>query len=397
MTDPYTAPGLTPGHLGAPVLEPEGAPPGLPYGVEPPDPGRLRTGAACCLSVAGLLGVATAGAVALFLVWPEGKKPAPDFAGAGTGRVQVSVAQGASVTQIGKTLTAKHVVASTRAFTEAAAKSPASNRIQPGTYTLKEKMSATAALNMLLDPANANALTIPEGWRSTQVYAAIDSRLGLAAGTTKATVEEHLAELGLPADASGHPEGYLFPATYPVTGDTTALSLLQEMVKEADTELGGGAIADAAAANNISPYGVLAVASLAQAEADNPEDMAKVARVVYNRLAKNMPLQLDSTINYALGRSTLTTTVADTRLDSPFNTYAHPGLPPTPIGNPGRDALRAAIHPADGDWLYFVTVQPGDTRFTDSSDQQRKNVDEFNAHRAQNPSPTDSAPAPSVP
>ncbi|RKE18031.1 endolytic transglycosylase MltG [Streptomyces sp. TLI_171] len=387
MTDPYTAPGLTPGHLGAPVVEPEGAPPGLPYGVEPPDPQQVRTGAACCLSIAGLVGVATALALAVFLMWPEGKQPAPDFAGNGSGQVQVSVAQGASITQIGKALTAKHVIASTQAFTEAAAKSPAGDKIHPGTYTLKEKMSAASALNVLLDPSNANALTIPEGWRSTQVYAAIDSRLGLAAGTAKSTAEQHLAELGLPADAAGHLEGYLYPATYPVTGDTTALTLLQEMVKEAGSTLAGDGLAQAATANNLSPYGVLAVASLAQAEADNPEDMAKVARVVYNRLAKNMPLQLDSTINYALGRSTLTTTEADTKLDSPFNTYAHPGLPPTPIGNPGSDALRAAVHPADGDWLYFVTVSPGDTRFTDSEEQQRKNVEEFNAYRAQHGSP----------
>ncbi|MFJ4679863.1 endolytic transglycosylase MltG [Kitasatospora sp. NPDC088783] len=387
MTDPYTAPGLTPGHLGAPVLEPEGAPPGLPYGVEPPDPDQLRTRAACCLSVAGLLGVAMAAALALFVLWPEGEQPAPDYPGGGTGQVQVSVAQGASITQIGKTLTAKHVVASTRAFTEAAAKSPAGDNIHPGTYTLKEKMSAVSALNVLLDPSNANALTIPEGWRSTQVFAAIDTRLGLEPGTTAAAAEQHAAELGLPADAAGHLEGYLYPATYAVTGDSTPLTLLQDMVKEAGGNLDGPAVADAASANGVSPYGLLAVASLAQAEADNPEDMARVARVVYNRLAKKMPLQLDSTINYALGRSTLTTTQDDTRLDSPFNTYAHPGLPPTPIGNPGRDALRAALHPADGDWLYFVTVRPGDTRFTDSEEQQRKNVDEFNAYRAQHASP----------
>ncbi|MFJ1754608.1 endolytic transglycosylase MltG [Kitasatospora sp. NPDC088134] len=394
MTDPYTAPGLTPGHLGAPAVEPESAPPGLPYGVEPPDPRRVRTGAACCLSVAGLLGVVATVAVAALLLWPEGKQAAPDFAGGGSGQVQISVAQGASITQIGKALADRHVIASTRAFTEAAAKSPAGDRIQPGTYTLREKMSAVSALNLLLDPANANALTVPEGWRSAQVYAAIDTRLGLPAGTAKATAEQHAAELGLPADAAGRPEGYLYPSTYPVTGDSTALTLLQGMVKQAGTVLAADGLDQAAAANNLSPYGVLAVASLAQAEADNPEDMARVARVVYNRLAKNMPLQLDSTINYALGRSTLTTTQTDTRLDSPFNTYAHPGLPPTPIGNPGPDALRAAVHPADGDWLYFVTVRPGDTRFTDSPEQHRKNVDEFNAYRAQHASPAPPAPAP---
>ncbi|MEV4561255.1 endolytic transglycosylase MltG [Kitasatospora sp. NPDC049285] len=391
MTDPYTAPGLTPGHLGAPPVEPEGAPPGLPYGVEPPDPQRVRTSVACCLSVLGLFGVALVAAVAVLLLWPEGSPPAPDFTGGGTGQVEVSVAQGASITQIGRTLEGKHVVASSRAFAEAAANSPAGNRIQPGTYTLKEKMSAVAALNVLLDPANANALTIPEGWRSAQVFTAIDGRLGLPAGTAKATAEQHLADLGLPADAAGHLEGFLYPASYPVTGDTTALTLLQQMVKEAGSRLGTDGIDQAARANGVSPYGLLAVASLAQAEADNPDDMAKVARVIYNRLAKKMPLQLDSTINYALGRATLTTTEDDTKLDSPFNTYAHAGLPPTPIGNPGRDALRAAINPAEGDWLYFVTVKPGDTRFTDSPDQHRRNVDEFNAYRAAHASPTASA------
>ncbi|MFG2822738.1 endolytic transglycosylase MltG [Kitasatospora sp. NPDC048365] len=381
MTDPYAAPGLTPGHLGAPAPEPEGAPPGQPYGVEPPDPRRLRTGAACCLAFAGLFAVLGAAALVVLFLWPEGRPPAADFPGNGNGQAQVSVARGASLTQIGQALVDGGVVASTRAFTEAAAKSPAGDRIQPGTYTLKQKMSAASALNVLLDPANANALTIPEGWRADRIYAAVDERLKAQPGTTKAAAEQQLDRLGLPAAAGGHVEGYLFPATYPVTGDTTPLGLLQQMVKEAVTRYGQ---VEAAAKNNgTTPEGLVTVASLAQAEADNPEDMARVARVVYNRLHRNMPLQLDSTINYALGRSTLTTTEADTKLDSPFNTYLHPGLPPTPIGNPGRDALRAALDPAEGDWLYFVTVKPGDTRFTDSADQHAKNVAEFNAYQAQ--------------
>ncbi|NEE28173.1 endolytic transglycosylase MltG, partial [Streptomyces sp. SID7982] len=121
--------------------------------------------------------------------------------------------------------------------------------------------------------------------------------------------------------------------------------------------------------------------SIVQAEADTPADMGKVARVVYNRLLKDMPLQMDSTINYALKRSTLDTTTADTQLDSPYNSYRIKGLPPTPIGNPGEEALRAAVRPTPGPWLYFVTVGPGDTRFTDSYDEQQKNVEEFNRSR----------------
>ncbi|MER5863605.1 endolytic transglycosylase MltG [Kitasatospora sp. NPDC002040] len=380
MTDPYTAPGLTPGHLGAPVAEPEGLPPGR--GPEPPDPRRLRTGLACCLSVLALAGVGGLAALAVLLLLPGGQEKAADFAGAGTGSAQVSVAQGATLTQIGQTLQKEGVVASTRAFTEAAAKSPAGTRIQPGTYTLRQRMAAVSALNVLLDPANANALTIPEGRRAEQIYAAVDQKLRLAEGTTKGVAGQHAAALGLPEAAQGNPEGFLFPSTYPVTGETTPLGLLQLMVAQAAKRQAANGVAEAADAYGRSPYEIVTVASLVQGEADNPEDMAKVARVVYNRLAKSMPLQFDSTINYALGRSTLTTTTGDTKLDSPFNTYLHQGLPPTPIANPGRDALQAATHPADGDWLYFVTVGPGDTRFTDSFDQHQRSVTEFNSRQA---------------
>ncbi|MFD9123750.1 endolytic transglycosylase MltG [Kitasatospora sp. NPDC059571] len=392
MTDPYTAPGmspgLTPGHLGAPAEEPDGRPPGEPYAVEPPDPRKVRTGAACCLSVAAIAGVACMVLLAVVLLWPSSSEPrAADVTGGGAGSVQVSVDQGASLTDIGRALVADGVVASVRAFTDAAANHPAGNRIQPGTYTLKKKMSVAAALGILLDPANANALTIPEGRRAEQIYAAVDQRLKLAPGTTKGVAQQHSGDLGLPDDAKGNPEGYLFPSTYPVTGETTALGLLQQMVKQSNEVYGTAGLDSAATALAQTPYGILTVASLVEGEADNPEDMAKVARVIYNRLAKNMPLQLDSSINYALGRSSLTTTTTDTQLDSPFNTYLHTGLPPTPIANPGRDALRAAADPAEGDWLYFVTVRPGDTRFTDSFEQQQKNVAEFNAYQAQQSSP----------
>ncbi|MFJ1705230.1 endolytic transglycosylase MltG [Kitasatospora sp. NPDC088346] len=383
MADPFIAPGLTPGltpgHLGAPVLELE-APP--PAGVEPPDPRRRHTGLACLLTAMALFLVAGAMVLTGYLLWPEGRPPAPDYTGSGSGNVQVSVSQGATLTQIGQTLVRSGVVASTRAFTEAAAKSPAGNRIQPGTYTLRRRMSAVNALNVLLDPANANALTIPEGRRATQIYTAIDTRLNLSAGTTLRTVEQRAGELGLPPEAHDNPEGYLYPSTYPITGDTTPLSLLQQMVKEAGKAAQDNGVVTT---EGQTAYQVLTVASLAEAEADNPEDMARVARVIYNRMAKGMPLQFDSTINYALGRSTLTTTTTDTRLDSPYNTYLHAGLPPGPIGNPGRDGLRAATHPAEGDWIYFVTVSPGDTRFTDSPEQHLKNVADFNAYSAQHP------------
>ena len=117
-------------------------------------------------------------------------------------------------------------------------------------------------------------------------------------------------------------------------------------------------------------------ASIVQAEAGSAEDMAKVARVLENRLADGMPLQLDTTVNYANGKSGITTTPKDRANPSPYNTYVHPGLPPGPINNPGEEALRAVLNPAAGDWRFFVVVNPdtGETRFAETAEEHQQNV-----------------------
>ncbi|MEU4079389.1 endolytic transglycosylase MltG [Streptomyces venezuelae] len=225
-------------------------------------------------------------------------------------------------------------------------------------------------------------LLVPEGWRAGQVYTAVDRMLGLPEGTARKAATAPGTHLPLPAAAGGNPEGYLFPATYPVLDATTPDALLRFMVDTAGKRFGAARIAEGARAHGMSVYETVTAASIVQAEADNPEDMAKVARVVHNRLARGMALQMDSTLNYALGRSTVDTSYEDTRTASPYNTYERKGLPPTPIGNPGDEALDAVIRPADGDWLYFVTVAPGDTRFTADYAAHQQNVAEFNANRS---------------
>ncbi|MFI8520244.1 endolytic transglycosylase MltG [Streptomyces sp. NPDC085481] len=224
-------------------------------------------------------------------------------------------------------------------------------------------------------------LLIPEGWRAGEVYAAVDRSLGLPEGTTRTTAHAPATGLALPPAAEGNPEGYLFPATYPVVEATTAKGLLRYMVETAAKRFGAERIAQGARRQGMSVHQTVIIASIVQAEADSAEDMGKVARVVYNRLARGMALQMDSTINYALGRDTVDTTHQDTRIDSPYNTYERRGLPPSPIGNPGDAAMAAAIEPAKGDWLYFVTVKPGDTRFTADYAEHQANVSEFNENR----------------
>jgi uncharacterized YceG family protein len=221
------------------------------------------------------------------------------------------------------------------------------------------------------------SLVIPEGWRSGQIYEAVDKALALPVGSTKKSIAK--AGLKLPNDAEGNPEGYLFPATYPLEKKSTPASLLSFMVNTANQKFNGAPVAAGAQRNAMNVYQAVTIASIVQAEAATKADMGKVARVIFNRLERGMPLQMDSTINYALNRATLKTSSSDTRVESPYNSYQRMGLPPTPIDNPGEDAMRAAINPPPGDWLYFVTVKPGDTRFTANYEEHQRNVAEFNA------------------
>lgn len=228
-------------------------------------------------------------------------------------------------------------------------------------------------------------LVIPEGWRASQVYEAVDKALALPAGTTRNALPK--AGLKLPNDAEGNPEGYLFPATYPLDKKATPQTLLSYMVATANKKFSAPPTAAGAQRNAMNVYQTVTIASLVQAEAATKADMGKVARVVFNRLERGLPLQMDSTINYALNRFTLKTTETDTRVESPYNSYQRMGLPPTPIDNPGEEAMRAAISPTPGDWLYFVTVKPGDTRFTASYAEHQRNVAEFNRNQQSPASP----------
>ncbi|GGW43453.1 aminodeoxychorismate lyase [Streptomyces lucensis JCM 4490] len=242
------------------------------------------------------------------------------------------------------------------------------------------------------------ALVVPEGWRASQVYDAIDKALKLPPGSTRKSIGK--AGLKLPGEAEGNPEGYLFPATYPLPKGTTPQSLLRTMVDAADKKFNAAPVAAGAQHDAMNLHQAVTIASIIQAETSAKADMGKVARVILNRLQRGMPLQMDSTLNYALNRTSLTSEDV-TRIDSPYNSYQRMGLPPTPIGNPGAEAMRAALNPPAGDWLYFVTVKPGDTRFTADYATHMRNVAEFTAlHQGaaqRTPSPQQSPAVPQQP
>jgi UPF0755 protein len=230
-------------------------------------------------------------------------------------------------------------------------------------------MAANAALSLLLDP-NArliNKVTIPEGMRLDDALKLLAKKTGRPlAEYTKAAKDTRA--LGLPRYAEGRLEGFLYPATYEIEPGTRAPAVLKTMV----TRFGQAAkAAKIESGNQLTAYQIVVVASLIEAEASRAQDFGKVSRVVYNRLEEGMPLQFDSTINYALKARKVIVTQKDLEVDSPYNTYENSGLPPGPIGSPGEAALKAARSPAAGDWVYFVTtnLKTGETKFTADYDE----------------------------
>ena len=322
-----------------------------------------------------------------FTALKEKLSPPPDYSGNGTGSVVVQVKSGDPAPVIASTLAGKGVVKSVDAFTEAAKRDPKSVMIQAGFYQLHHKMSAQAALAVLEDPKNLmqSAVTFPEGWTVDQIVAELAHKTHFSAKAYRKVLRLP-STIGLPSYAKGNPEGYLYPATYMVPPNATPRSILTQMVDRYKQEAASLHLATKAQQLGYSAHDVVTVASLVQAEARFGKDFPKVARVIYNRLHDNMPLQFDSTVHYAVGKDgSVGTSNADRASTSPYNTYKYPGLPPTPISAPGEKALQAALQPADGTWLYFVTTNPdtGVTKFATSYSQHLKNKAEFDKWCAQ--------------
>jgi len=293
-----------------------------------------------------------------------------DYSGPGHGSVLFEVREGDSGTQIGRNLKRQGVVASVTAFTEAATDT---SKIQVGYYQLKKKMSADQAYAVLSNPKNivTTAVTIPEGLRVVDTVAILAAKTKYSKAAFNAVLK-HPQALGLPSYAHGNAEGYLFPSTYGFGPKEKPVDMLTDMVDRWKQSAQDNDLEAGAKAQGKTPGEIMTIASLIQAEGRGA-DMPKVSRVIYNRLdgpgdrqGTNGLLQIDATVNYALGRKgVVAVTTDDTQVDSPYNTYLNPGLPPGPINSPGDDAIKAALHPADGDWYYYVTVdlRTGETKF----------------------------------
>jgi UPF0755 protein len=293
-----------------------------------------------------------------------------DYTGQGTGSVVVTIPPGASGQQIANILYEEDVVKSADAFYQLALKDSRFQSIQAGSFTMRKQMSAEWAMRELTDRGNRaeGKVTIPEGSRVGQIVAAIAKNTDITEADLTAALDKP-ETLGLPDVAELNPEGYLYPATYEVAPGTTATELLRQMVKKTLDVASSLDIGTRAKALGLTGEQVLTVASILEFEGKLDQDYPKIARVLYNRIADGMPLQLDSTVSYVSGREGDVWTTPEERANpSLYNTYQNPGLPPGPIGSPGEKTIEAALNPADGSWLYFLAtdLETGETTFSDT-------------------------------
>ena len=272
---------------------------------------------------------------------------------------------------MGAALVEAGVVQTGPAFTKAFAADPGAAKIQPGTYRLQREMRAVDAVTALQDAAKRveTKITIPEGLTLDQILAKVSSISAIPLEQFQTAMKD-TAATGLPAEAGGSYEGWLFASTYTFQPGTKPPQMVAAMVAQTVAKL------DALAVAPTDRETVLTKASLVEREARTAPDRAKVARAIQNRLDQAMKLDIDAAVAYGLKKPGTGLTSADKDVDTPYNLYLHTGLPPTPIASPSEVSINAVLHPTDGPWLFWVTVNldTGETRFAETFAEHQVNV-----------------------
>ncbi len=294
---------------------------------------------------------------------------------AGQGIALVDIPVGASVSEIGDILSRQGVIGSTLVFEIYVRSNGLGNRLEAGHYRVRGGLSMAAALDLLTHAAGAQVrITVPEGFTQKQIAQLMEQK-----GLFKATAFLDAAGKGTYTQPflAGRPpgyglEGYLYPDTYFLDPKATPADVISVLLEDFGTKVPADLRAHAAA-QHVTFAQAMVVASIVEREASFDGDRPYVAAVFYNRLAQGLPLQSDATVAYAKGQSTTVIAEQDKALNSPFNTYLNPGLPPAPISNPGLPSIRAALLPASGwTYLFFLTDGAGHAHFSRTLDQHNQ-------------------------
>ena len=304
-------------------------------------------------------------------------QPSNDFSANDAGReIEFLVQDGELGSSIAQNLELKGVVKSATKFIEEFNKDPKAAGISPGSHLIETRIPAMTAISQLLDPKRLkNVLVVREGSTVANVLSSLKTNENIAGAKNGYNGVKPVY-----SNSRNSLEGSLFPARYSFEQNTSVEKALKTMVAKAKSEYALLGVDEGF--ERYKPFEVLTIASMVQIEGD-PSNFSKVARVIYNRLKIGMALQLNATVQYATNsQGQIMLSNKATKINSPFNTYKFAGLPPTPIANPSKDAIIATLNPAVGDWLYFITVAPKDTRFTKDFKEFSKWNTEFNKNVA---------------
>lgn len=290
--------------------------------------------------------------------------------------IEFLIQDGELGSSIAANLESKGVIKNASKFIEEFNKNPKAQGISAGSHSIQTQISVKTAIAQLLDPKRLNSvLVVREGSTFADVLKLLKSNDHISKNENN-----YGSVKPIYSNTRNSLEGSLFPARYSFEENTSVASALQAMVNKAKSEYSKLGLDKGF--GKYKPFELLTIASMVQIEGD-PSNFSKVARVIYNRLEIGMALQLNATIQYATNsRGKIMLSNRETKLNSPYNTYRFRGLPPTPIANPSIDAITATLKPARGDWLYFITVAPRDTRFTNDFKEFSNWNTEFNRNVA---------------
>ncbi|HEX3866498.1 MAG TPA: endolytic transglycosylase MltG, partial [Gemmatimonadaceae bacterium] len=314
--------------------------------------------------------------------------------GSGNGaEVRVTIPPGATMRVAGDSLAKAGVIQWSRPFRLYASIRRGDRGIKAGTYLLHKNASWSFVLDALRGGRGIlHVVTIPEGFALSQIEPLLESKLGDPSDSVDAAVRDTalLHQLDIPTPTL---EGYLFPDTYFLPDNTSARAAVLVMVKRFE-QVWKPEWTARLDTLHLSRNDVMALASIVEKEARLPEERPLIAAVYMNRLRGGMLLQADPTVQYALGKHVARVYYKDLEVDSPYNTYKYPGLPPGPIASPGRASIEAALYPANVPFEYFVAFPDGHHEFRNdlaahevAKAAARKAWDSVDASRKREPEP----------
>ena len=308
------------------------------------------------------------------------------FGGPGA-RVLVRVRPGEPFGQITAALSSRNVIGTSLAFRLWSVVHGAPT-VRPGTYQLRQNLAFSSLSSLLGAGPNVAELTVVPGMTVSEIGSELSSLPGTLAHAFIESGRAGHVRSPFQAGSGASLEGLIGSGTYRIVPGEHGHALLAQMVARFDAQARAVGLAPSTSVAGLDAYQLVTLASIVQKEGYFTRYMGEVARVVYNRLARGMNLDMTSTVLYSLGKDGGKVTPKDELLTTPYNTYLHPGLTPTPICTPSLQALRAALHPPPGPWLYFdlVTDRKGIMKFASTYTQQLAFVKEAAANAARHAS-----------